>query len=387
MNTPDVAIVGGGIVGTSAAAHLAARGVKVRLYERAELGAGASGRNSGSVLYPFKDALVPLYKRTVELLHELAGDERSGFTMPAHEAGVLLLSEDERTSSALAVQIRSEFPEMEGELLSPEELAAVEPNAGPALTACRLGRGYVVPPGGATHGFARIARAYGAEFHTAKDVTLWEGNGEALGLFVDGEQVSAGAVLVCAGAWSSELLTEAVGKDAISPLWGVVASVRLPRPSTHVLEEAEIALRQLNPDYWSTVAPAASDPGADPSIVFGLVTVDGVSALGSSLDADLPSEATVVPKMVSRGRQFVPALATAETLGVRSCPRPVSRDGLPLLGAVAGMANCYIASGHSSYGISTGPASAALVGDLMLGAADAIPDVFFPGRFVPSTTA
>ena len=49
----EVAVVGGGIVGVAAAAFLAEAGAKVTLAEQAEIGAGASGRNSGAVQHPF----------------------------------------------------------------------------------------------------------------------------------------------------------------------------------------------------------------------------------------------------------------------------------------------------------------------------------------------
>ncbi|WP_128904229.1 NAD(P)/FAD-dependent oxidoreductase [Halorubrum amylolyticum] len=48
--TPAVAVVGGGAVGVTAAADLAARGADVTLYDRGDLGAGSSGRAAG-VLY------------------------------------------------------------------------------------------------------------------------------------------------------------------------------------------------------------------------------------------------------------------------------------------------------------------------------------------------
>ena len=54
---PDVAIVGGGIVGCALAAFLAEDGARVRLYERAVLAAGASGRNSGLLQHPMDEPL------------------------------------------------------------------------------------------------------------------------------------------------------------------------------------------------------------------------------------------------------------------------------------------------------------------------------------------
>ena len=61
----DVAIIGGGIVGCAAAAFLAEAGAKVELYERDEVGAAASGRNSGSIQHPFDPVLAELHFETL----------------------------------------------------------------------------------------------------------------------------------------------------------------------------------------------------------------------------------------------------------------------------------------------------------------------------------
>ena len=62
----DFAIVGGGIVGVSAAAHLAAEGASVVLCERHELAAAASGRNQGVIQHPFDPVLAPLHAESLE---------------------------------------------------------------------------------------------------------------------------------------------------------------------------------------------------------------------------------------------------------------------------------------------------------------------------------
>jgi glycine/D-amino acid oxidase-like deaminating enzyme len=46
---PDIAIVGGGIVGCAAAAFLAEAGARVELFESGQLAGAASGRNSGAI--------------------------------------------------------------------------------------------------------------------------------------------------------------------------------------------------------------------------------------------------------------------------------------------------------------------------------------------------
>ena len=64
--TPDVAVVGGGIVGCALAAFLAEGGAQVVLYEREAIAAGASGRNSGVVQDPLDPALTGLYEESLE---------------------------------------------------------------------------------------------------------------------------------------------------------------------------------------------------------------------------------------------------------------------------------------------------------------------------------
>jgi glycine/D-amino acid oxidase-like deaminating enzyme len=77
-----------------------------------------------------------------------------------------------------------------------------------------------------------------------------------------------------------------------------------------------------------------------------------------------------------------PVLASAKILARQACYRPVTRDGLPLIGPVPGVAGAYIATGHSVWGIlnapATGEAMAELIVDGTAQAVDLTP--FDPGR-------
>ena len=84
---PDVAVVGGGIVGCAAAAFLAEAGARVELFERDKLAGAASGRNSGSIQHPFDPVLAELHFETLRHLAEL-----DGFQLPSAPAGVLLVT-------------------------------------------------------------------------------------------------------------------------------------------------------------------------------------------------------------------------------------------------------------------------------------------------------
>ena len=90
----DVVVIGGGIVGTAAAAFLAAAGASVTLVEGEGLASGASGANSGVVQHPFDPVLAGLYRETVALYRELSAADL-GFRLPDEPAGLLYLSADE----------------------------------------------------------------------------------------------------------------------------------------------------------------------------------------------------------------------------------------------------------------------------------------------------
>ena len=75
--SPDVVVVGGGIVGIAVAASCARRGLRVTLCEAAGLAGAASGRNQGLVIGPHHPEMESIGRRTLELfldLHERSGE-------------------------------------------------------------------------------------------------------------------------------------------------------------------------------------------------------------------------------------------------------------------------------------------------------------------------
>jgi len=137
VSAPDVAIAGGGIVGTALAALLAEAGASVRLYERAAIAAAASGRNSGVLQHPLDEALTGVYERSLALYETLG----HGFTYPSECCGVLVLSDDADALERERAQLAARFPEVAPEPLSGAALAEAEPGLGEGLSAYRLTTG------------------------------------------------------------------------------------------------------------------------------------------------------------------------------------------------------------------------------------------------------
>ena len=77
-----------------------------------------------------------------------------------------------------------------------------------------------------------------------------------------------------------------------------------------------------------------------------------------------------------------PILAKAPVLASQACLRPLTADGLPLIGAVPGARGAYVATGHSVWGILNAPATGEAMAELILDGAARLTDLspFDPGR-------
>lgn len=373
---PDVAIVGGGIVGTSAAAYLAGQGARVTLLEGRQIAAGASGRNSGVVQHPFDAALRDLHLETVAAYRALADEADVEFILPPMPAGLLLVGLRPDSPRRLAADLAVLWPELEPTFLEGDELRRLEPSLADGVSACRLAMGYPVPPAAATRAYALVAERRGAVVRTGSPVAaLLRDRDRTVGVrLADGTELGAGAVLIAAGPWSPALVDPSGHWRPIRAVWGVVVEVGLADPPRHVLEEAEMdeALGELAAAPMPGTGPAFADPGDGPDAAgdrpdFSLVTAVGRTSLGSTFLESEPDVDAWVPRLEARGRRYLPRLAAAPLGAVRSCARPLAMDARPLLGPVPGLSGAFIAAGHGPWGISTGPASARMVADLILG--------------------
>jgi D-hydroxyproline dehydrogenase subunit beta len=361
-----VAIIGGGVIGTTAAALLAEGGTDVTLVEETAVGAGASGRNSGTIQHPFDPVLLPLHHETLDRYRELAALD-VGFRFPAEPAGVLLLTDDLAAAAVRATELAADHPELGAEVLDAPAVAGLEPAIAPGWAAVRVATGYPVVPEAATRAMASRAVQAGAAFRIGIGATPWVDGGRVRGVILaDGATIGASRVLVAAGPWTPSVLGLEPAWPPITRTFGVTVQVELENSPRAVLEEG--------------VVHTINTPDGHADSLFSLVTADGVATVGSTFFAEEPDPDALAPVLLERGAVFVPALADAEITAVRMCARPQSVDGRPFIGAVPDVEGLFVCAGHGPWGMSTGPASAAMVVDLLTGTEDRIPSALRADR-------
>jgi len=362
----DVIVIGGGIVGCTAALFLAEAGADVLLLETDTIAAAASGRNAGSIQHPLDEARAELYEESVAI-HRRFG------TIGERPAGFLAVGAE--SAADVAFETAARFPALGAEIVRGAALRELEPELAEGLTGCLLpGTGFPAHPAVATRRFADAARARGARIEQGRRATPELVGGRCVGARTDDGVVHpAGAVLVAAGPWSSELIDPSGRRRPVSALWGVTVQIALPpgRVIHHRIEE------------WDD---SGTDAELQSRIHFEVTPLDAMSVLGASRATSVPDPAHVAAMIVERAARFLPAVTASKVSAVRVCARPVTTDALPYLGPVPEVEDLFVAAGHGPYGISLGPGSGRIAADAVLGQAP-VPEAFCADRMMVASSS
>jgi glycine oxidase len=392
---PDVAIIGGGIVGLSSAYFLARAGLSVSVFDRADFGTEASWAGAG-ILPPGNPerAATPADRlraigsvRFPEFSAELKaatgidnGYRRCGGVefLQAHEADVIDLWAAEG---------------IEFELLDAKRYAEVEPAVSPVW-----GIPYHLP------GCAQVRNPWHMRALVAAcgkvGVKLYP-HIEAAGFETSGNRVTglrvaraanegadaipegvcrAGRFLIAAGAWSADFL-DFLAANASPPY----------ESSQFIVWDSEHGTSWVYPVRGQIVLLKT-----EPSLLRGVVMVgkrylvprgDGHVLVGSTEDNpgwfEKGNTAAGVSELLAFARQTVTRLGTAEVVKCWSGLRPGSPDGLPYIGAVPGWENAFVASGHFRAGVQLSIGTAQAITELLTGQPTCVPQAAFALNRLP----
>jgi glycine oxidase len=351
--TPEVVIVGGGVMGCAAAHELGRRGLSVTVLERSVPGAEASSAAAGilgaQVESHHPGPLTELGLRSLELYPTLVKElERaSGVSVGYRRSGVLKVAYDgpelSRLARESAWQARAGLPLAK---LTRRALGEREPALSPELSGgLWFERDATLDPRALLVALRVAAAKAGAEFRSGSFVKrVAEQGGRAIGVELDDGSVVRGThVVLAAGSWTSLVTRPDSAAPKVVPARGQIVELRTSVPL--------LSSVVFGPDCY--VVPRA----------------DGRLLVGSTVEfVGFRREVTAgaVAKLLAAAIRLVPALNDAELSATWSSFRPYTQDELPLLGPSATPGLLWM-SGHYRNGILLAPISAKIVADCVEG--------------------
>jgi glycine oxidase len=355
MNSPEVVIVGGGVIGLSIAYALSREGVLSAVLDQGELGRAASWAGAGIIAPAPERALdtpmAALRSQSTRLHAEWAEAlrEETGIDNGYRRSGgvdVACDETDEHELQALAGQWRREG--IAFERLEPRDFSRVEPALNPALRVAYFlpDRAQIRNP---WHLRALIAacKRSGVQTYPKWPVVGFETRGTRIvGVRTAAETLPCQTAIVAAGPWSESLLR---GLDLSVPTPPVKGQIVLLKSDTPILQRViEHGRNYLVPrdDGRILVGSTEEDAGFDTR-----PTAEGVHGL------------------LREALQLCPRLAACQFEQCWGGLRPGSIDLVPYIGLAPGYSNLIVATGHKRAGLQLSPGTAAIVADLVMGRA------------------
>ncbi|MGW9170188.1 NAD(P)/FAD-dependent oxidoreductase [Streptomyces decoyicus] len=350
--TADVVIVGGGVIGTSIAYHLAEAGVHhIVVIERGELGSGSSGKPIGGVRAQFSDPLnIELGSRSLRAWQDFG--QRPGADIRLDSVGYLfaLTSDQQAADFEIAVRIQNSLG-VPSRMIGPREAHQLCPylsTDGLVAAAYSPTDGHA-RPGLAVQGYARAAARAGVAFATHTTVTGLDTTGDRVtAVHTDHGRISCSTVICAAGAWSERL--------------GAMAGVHLPvRPVRRQLAfTAPLAPPAPRIPFTIDFASTAYFHNSDDGLLFGLADPDQADGFDTTWT---PDWLTLFRAAVQRR---APALADMETISGWAGLYEVTPDHNALIGRAGTPHNFLYATGFSGHGFLQAPAVGEIMRDIHL---------------------
>jgi sarcosine oxidase, subunit beta len=347
----DVVVVGGGVIGTSIAFHLAEAGVEACLLERGQLAGGSTSRAAGGIRAQFSDPLnIAIGLRSIEAFTHFG--ERPGVEIDLHQVGYLFLldREDDVRAFEASVALQNELG-VPSRFVSLDEAGELCPNAGLdgvlAATFCPLD-GHASPEA-VTQGYAAGARAHGSTVLTGCDVTGIEvTNGDIVRVHTSLGEIDTPTVVCAAGVWSPEL-GRLVGVEL--PVEPYFREVGFTGPASGLRDRLPLTIDFSTGFYFHREGPG---------LLFGMADRLQPPGLESPTDPDW------LERVMEVAEHRCPALLDMGIAGGWKGYYEVTPDHNALVGESPEVSRFLYATGFSGHGFLQGPAAGEIVRDLVL---------------------
>ena len=344
-------VVGGGVIGTSAAFHLAEAGVDVALIERAQLGSGSTSKAAGGVRTQFSDRLnIELAKRSMAAFRDFG--RRPGWEIELKQVGYLfvLTTESDVAEFEESVALQNECG-LDSRILSVAEARRLCPLlVGDDMLAAAFspGDGHATPEG-VVQGYAFAARSLGAHVRTGCEVIAIEmSGGEITEVVTDQGRIRTGVVICAAGPWSRSC--------------GTMVGVELPvTPLRRQILFTE-AIDGLPPDLPMTIDFSSSFyfHREGPGLLIGMS--DPNEQPGFSVE----TTDEWIPGLMDVVRRRAPRIADVGIRGGWAGLYEMTPDHNAIIGEAGGVSRFLYATGFSGHGFLQGPAVGEILRDMVL---------------------
>ena len=372
-SSPDIVIVGGGIVGMTAAYYLAKAGVPSVVVERDAIGSHASGFAYGG-LSPLSGFGIPgpmaeIAQDGMRLHRELAKSlaEETGIDVDFRLRSSLALAFTEvdvrRLQAALPWQ---QQPGYTVRWLDVADAKRVEPRIADETVGATLTEGGgAVEPYRLVLALTRAAERLGVRMRHGRAIGLRRDGVRVTGVVLERETLSCASAVLALGPWSADA-SDWIGLPIdVRPLKGQILRLQAPGPPV----ECSVGWGH---NYATT-------------------KTDGLLWAGTTEEEAGFDEETTVAARDEIGDALVrmlPAMADAQVAQQTACLRPVASDGLLVLGGVAALDRLCVATGGARKGILYGPAMGHAIASLILGRDTRVSlHQFAPDRFAGAREA
>ena len=316
---PDVAIVGGGLTGASAAYHLAKMGIRAMLFEASFVGDGASGRTGGLVLEGTAAGILDQVDACVPGLKRLVDEEEIDCDL-----------------------VLPGCWEIEHRKAAPARTLPWSDDGRPVSIA-RTVNGGVVQPAALTIGIARAAARRGAIIREQSPVTRIV-SGPELSLEVGGAQVRPRHIVVATNAWINATLPDS------APLHSSLTFACATEPlDTAAL--AAIGLDEGVPFYTGDLPYLWGRTIGDGRVTFGAGLTFGTPAELETTDVRESSSGALLDRLQTRVRGLHPALSEMRFEAAWAGPIAFAEGSIPLLGPHPANPRVLVAGGYAGHGV------------------------------------
>lgn len=352
METADVVIVGGGIMGCALAYQLAGRKVDVLLLERAELGSQSTGKCAGGVRQQFSiEANVRLQRLSVRMLEGF--EEEVGHPADFRQIGYLFVLtrpqqiEDFRHNMEMWHRVGL----TEARWVDAAEAARMVPvlNVEDVLGCTFCPSDGIASPADVTSGYAAAARRLGARLKEGVEVTGIEvASGRVQGVRSSAGDVATRMVINCAGPWSASI--------------GRMAGIEIPvlPYRRHIAVTGTFpAVPRNTPMTVDFQTSLYFHPEGD-GVLIGMSDREESPGFGTDVDWGF------MEKVFEQAARRAPALASAGVKTAWAGLYEITPDHQAILGPVGELEGFWCAGGFSGHGFMQAPAAALLLTQLLL---------------------